>query len=247
MSVHPLITNSLIVAVLDSLLYGVFLLLNAFCTSLFIRRYKSNSTEDARSYWFKNPMIVGALSLFICVTGHWTCTIFDFFQGFVAFKGGTQPVEYYDDPSRPSRIARVAFLSLSVLIADGMMCIFVIFIESAFIYCAWGFIFIVALACGKQAGSVFSDTYPTIAGIAFALISARVGAESARRSNRIQSFTNPISRVHFETFQSTRDHESGLGPAYSMQVHESQGNSQMDPREIGYGTQAQQKNGRAGL
>uniref|UniRef100_A0A0W0EYY1 Uncharacterized protein n=1 Tax=Moniliophthora roreri TaxID=221103 RepID=A0A0W0EYY1_MONRR len=270
-------------------------------------------------------MIVGALGLFIFVTGHWLLTIFDLFQAFVGFKDGTQPVEYYNDPSAASRVTRVVFLSFTILIADSLMVyrlwiiwafnvpvvifpcltimgylvaaiggivvplkdrlsagdilvkggrpwvvaevIFValtnvystaligsrissmnevhtslnlhapgssrlthvlaIFIESAFIYSAWGLVFIATFAFSSAIGPVFANTYPSVAGIAFALISARVEAASMS-SNDAQSFTNPMSRVQFETFPSMRDHESGSGPVNPMQNHENEERIQMD-------------------
>ncbi|ESK86496.1 hypothetical protein Moror_9847 [Moniliophthora roreri MCA 2997] len=102
-----------------------------------------------------------------------------------------------------------------------------IFIESAFIYSAWGLVFIATFAFDSAIGPVFANTYPSVAGIAFALISARVEAASMS-SNHAQSFTNPMSRVQFETFPSMRDHESGSGPVNPMQNHENEERSQMD-------------------
>ncbi|ESK85681.1 hypothetical protein Moror_9925, partial [Moniliophthora roreri MCA 2997] len=118
MSADPLITQSLIIVVLETLFYGFFLFLTSVATITFIRRRYWRSGDASRP---RSPMIVGALGLFIFVTGHWLLTIFDLFQAFVGFKDGTQPVEYYNDPSTASRVTRVVFLSFTILIADSLM------------------------------------------------------------------------------------------------------------------------------
>uniref|UniRef100_A0A0W0G7C7 Uncharacterized protein n=1 Tax=Moniliophthora roreri TaxID=221103 RepID=A0A0W0G7C7_MONRR len=118
MSADPLITQSLIIVVLETLFYGFFLFLTSVATITFIQRRYRRSGDASRP---RSPMIVGALGLFIFVTGHWLLTIFDLFQAFVGFKDGTQPVEYYNDPSAASRVTRVVFLSFTILIADSLM------------------------------------------------------------------------------------------------------------------------------
>ncbi|EEB92540.1 hypothetical protein MPER_08935 [Moniliophthora perniciosa FA553] len=130
--------------------------------------------------------------------------------------------------------------------SNKLMHVLAIFIESAFIYSAWGLIFIATFAFKSTAGPIFANTYPTIAGIAFALISARV--EAARPSNHVQSFTNPMSRIRFET---VLDRESGLGVVDPMQnqnhENEAQERGQMDSREISYSDETRQKMGQVAL
>ncbi|KAJ8072546.1 hypothetical protein PM082_016105 [Marasmius tenuissimus] len=115
---------------IESLLYGIFFILNAVSLVLVLQslpRYQPNTGLRPMSSLkrvvsvLRKPMFIGSAPLFITVTAHWICTVLRSFEAFVSFKNGTEPTNYYLDVSQPTYIAKSGLMFASVIISDSMM------------------------------------------------------------------------------------------------------------------------------
>ncbi|KAK1233097.1 hypothetical protein PQX77_003737 [Marasmius sp. AFHP31] len=115
---------------IESLLYGIFFILNAVSLLLALQtlpRYQPSTGLRPMSSLkrvvsvLKKPMFVGSAPLFITVTAHWICTVLRSFEAFISFKNGTEPTIYYLDVSQPTYIAKSGLMFASVIISDSMM------------------------------------------------------------------------------------------------------------------------------
>lgn len=66
-------------------------------------------------------MFLGAIVLFIGITGHWICTVMRLFAAQSTYKGGKAPLEYYSDISQGVYAIKTGFLEASLIVGDAML------------------------------------------------------------------------------------------------------------------------------
>ncbi|KAL0571386.1 hypothetical protein V5O48_010574 [Marasmius crinis-equi] len=115
---------------IESLLYGIFFVLNAGSLVLAIqylpRSQPSSSLQPVSTLSrvilvLKRPMFIGSAPLFVTVTAHWITTVVRSFQAFTTFNDGADPTSYYADISQPTYVIKTGLLFASVIMSDGMM------------------------------------------------------------------------------------------------------------------------------
>ncbi|KZT10077.1 uncharacterized protein LAESUDRAFT_673837 [Laetiporus sulphureus 93-53] len=119
MTAVPIVNANLVTVALESLLYGVFLVLAATSMYLHLARAGSQrSSYGSMSAAFFTPVILGS-SLVICtVTGHWIMTVVRLFDAFVNWEGGTMPILYYSDLALTTEVVKTAFLIATLITSD---------------------------------------------------------------------------------------------------------------------------------
>ncbi|KAL0563393.1 hypothetical protein V5O48_018675 [Marasmius crinis-equi] len=125
-----LLPVSLANVAIESLLYGIFLILTAGSLVLAIQylprsqpstRVRPASTLGRVISVLKRPMFIGSAPLFLTVTAHWVTTVVRSFEAFMSFNNGTDPTSYYADVSQPTYVIKTSLLFASVIISDTMM------------------------------------------------------------------------------------------------------------------------------
>lgn len=120
----PLVSANLATVAVESLLYGIFLVLDLTSITLLFTREASFSLGAARTSSFvvmRRPMFIGAVILLVSITGHWICTVVRLFDAFVNFEGGQQALKYYADLSQVTEVVKTGFLTGSVVTGDAMI------------------------------------------------------------------------------------------------------------------------------
>ncbi|KZT02783.1 uncharacterized protein LAESUDRAFT_684617 [Laetiporus sulphureus 93-53] len=126
MSGVPVLSANLATAVMESLFYGIFLVLSFF--SMYILQYRRSQVSSlppnpraTRNMVYLTPMSIAAVCLLITNTAHWIIMVYRLFQAFLYYEKGTQPVEFYKDASQPSEVTQTAVLMISLIIGDAMI------------------------------------------------------------------------------------------------------------------------------
>ncbi|KAI3621494.1 hypothetical protein WG66_009421 [Moniliophthora roreri] len=109
--------------VVESFLYGVFLVLD-IGSIIFIYFPLNNVTKKGSNFRraqvaVKKPMFLGAIALFVTITGHWICTVLRLFRAVVYSETG--PLMYYVDVSQDLYIIKLGFVGASLIIGDSML------------------------------------------------------------------------------------------------------------------------------
>ncbi|ESK88801.1 hypothetical protein Moror_17135 [Moniliophthora roreri MCA 2997] len=126
MAQASLVSVNLANTALESFLYGIFFVLNAGSIALLVcpRDYSAAFRETRENRFksvFKKPMFLGAIVLFIGITGHWICTVMRLFAAQSTYKGGKAPLEYYSDISQGVYAIKTGFLEASLIVGDAML------------------------------------------------------------------------------------------------------------------------------
>ncbi|KAK0480493.1 hypothetical protein EDD18DRAFT_1312327 [Armillaria luteobubalina] len=120
----PLVSANLATVAVESLLYGIFLVLDITSITLLFTRENSFSPGTTRTSSFavmQRPMFIGAVILLVSITGHWICTVVRLFDAVVKFEGGRQALQYYADLSQTTEVVKTGFLTGSVVTGDAMI------------------------------------------------------------------------------------------------------------------------------
>ncbi|ESK84285.1 hypothetical protein Moror_3758 [Moniliophthora roreri MCA 2997] len=120
----PVVSVSLANVAIESVLYGIFFVLNVGSTMLIC--FPLNGITCAKEsisrrvqMAVKKPMFLGIIALFISITGHWICTVLRLFGAVVFSEGG--PLAYYEDLSQDLYTIKIGFIEASLIIADSML------------------------------------------------------------------------------------------------------------------------------
>ncbi|KAJ7473339.1 hypothetical protein FB451DRAFT_1133863, partial [Mycena latifolia] len=120
MSTVPLFSANLAVVVLESLLYGIYLVL--FLLALYLKVTDRRDSEQLTGVpttsrrKLVSPLVFGALLLFVFITSHW---ILNVIRLFLAFKeAGPGPQIFYADLSHPTEVLKYVFLVAALFIGD---------------------------------------------------------------------------------------------------------------------------------
>ncbi|KAF9267691.1 hypothetical protein L218DRAFT_954884 [Marasmius fiardii PR-910] len=132
----PVLPVCLANVAIESLLYGIFFVLNTSSLVLALQYLPRSLFNDPPGHHdsqppistfgrlvivLKKPMFLGTAPLFLTVTAHWVCTVIRAFEAFVVYNHGTDPTGYYLDISQPIYILKTGVMFGSVIISDGMM------------------------------------------------------------------------------------------------------------------------------
>ncbi|PCH42396.1 hypothetical protein WOLCODRAFT_73087 [Wolfiporia cocos MD-104 SS10] len=109
---------------MESLLYGIFLMLFGTSTYLLLQRGSQQSqiasSVTARPIW-RTPMFLAAILMAFIVTSHWILTVYRLFDAFINYQGGAEPLIALADLSWRSEVVKTAFLVAAVLLSDIMI------------------------------------------------------------------------------------------------------------------------------
>ncbi|KAJ7214929.1 hypothetical protein GGX14DRAFT_609776 [Mycena pura] len=113
-----LVALNMAVVVLESLLYGAFLIL--FCAGLYLRisRYTSQSSRNGLCL---NAVVISTVAIFLACTGHWIMTVICFVRAFLDYKGPGAALEYYSgDPDAIMNVGSL-FTLITLWIGDAVI------------------------------------------------------------------------------------------------------------------------------
>ncbi|EED85569.1 predicted protein [Postia placenta Mad-698-R] len=196
-----LITASLATVAVESMLYGVFLVLAASSMYLHLGRIasqQSNSFGSGSVWAYFTPVILGSLCVILTVTGHWILTVTRLFDAFVNFLDGQEPLLYYSDLSLTTEVVKTAFLIATLIISDILFSPVAPFLGSAELYSVAGpgvvyeltqlgtsTVFVARLSRWISADYAFT-------GVFFYLHEARITASLGAGSSRLRAHITPI-------------------------------------------------------
>ncbi|KAJ7211773.1 hypothetical protein GGX14DRAFT_565001 [Mycena pura] len=109
----PPVTNLAGLA-LGGFAYGIYLML--FAISMFVGIQAPHATP-----FFRSPVFMLAIALFVGVSGNFALTIARPFQGFIFYRDGTAPAEFFNDNTQPTTAIQNVFFAFSLLMADAMI------------------------------------------------------------------------------------------------------------------------------
>ncbi|KAJ7089982.1 hypothetical protein C8R44DRAFT_892164 [Mycena epipterygia] len=110
---------SMATVVLESLLYGLLLVL--FSTNLYLRitRYARPQEFASRGGLWWNPIVISNIAIFVNTTAHWIITVKRLFLAFLGSAG--DPVQFYLDLSQPTSVGSDTLVLVAVLIGDAVI------------------------------------------------------------------------------------------------------------------------------
>ncbi|PCH44196.1 hypothetical protein WOLCODRAFT_138818 [Wolfiporia cocos MD-104 SS10] len=117
-----LVSANMATVALESLLYGIFLLLSGVFAYLHINRAAGESASfgTPRLSRYFTPVFLAALAVMMTATAHWILTVTRFFQAFVLFEHGAVPLLFYSDLAQTTEVVKTAFLIATLIISDVM-------------------------------------------------------------------------------------------------------------------------------
>ncbi|KAH9930740.1 uncharacterized protein B0H18DRAFT_930395 [Fomitopsis serialis] len=137
----PLISVNLATVALESMLYGVFLVLALTFLYLHFSRVgsqRSGGTPVLSAYF--TPVLFGSMFVMLTVTGHWVMTVYRLFDAFVNFMGGKVPLLYYSDLALTTEAVKIGFLIATIITCD------ILFIYR--LWTVWGYnYYVIILPC----------------------------------------------------------------------------------------------------
>ncbi|KAF9027348.1 hypothetical protein BDZ89DRAFT_987386 [Hymenopellis radicata] len=129
MMVVNLVDASLAGICVESLLYGICVVLFSASTYLHALRHSRGAKPGQRtSRYLKpatgpmwTPIFIGTIVAFLAVTGQWISSVLRLFQAFRLYDDGNSPLEFYADRSQPSNIVKMTFILVALLVCDVML------------------------------------------------------------------------------------------------------------------------------
>jgi len=117
-----LVSANLATVTLESVFYGIFLVLSS--ASIFFHISRAASSPRIRPRRFNalwGPIFLGSILTTITVTGHWITTVVRLFDAFVNYNGGHSPLEYYAAVWLSNEAAQTSFLIATLASCDSML------------------------------------------------------------------------------------------------------------------------------
>uniref|UniRef100_A0A0W0F339 Uncharacterized protein n=1 Tax=Moniliophthora roreri TaxID=221103 RepID=A0A0W0F339_MONRR len=118
----PVVSICLANVAVESLLYGIFFVLNIGSIVLICFPLSDVTKKESISrrvqMAVKKPMFLGAIALFVSITGHWICTVLRLFGAVVFSEKG--PSAYYEDLSENLYAIKTGFIEASLIIGDSL-------------------------------------------------------------------------------------------------------------------------------
>ncbi|PCH44231.1 hypothetical protein WOLCODRAFT_138845 [Wolfiporia cocos MD-104 SS10] len=114
----PIISVNLATVALESLFYGIFLVLAGTSMYLHLGRAESQASHGNKLSAYFTPVILGSVWITLTVTGHWILTVTRLFDAFVNFMGGQEAMLYYMDLALTTEVVKTAFLIATLIVSD---------------------------------------------------------------------------------------------------------------------------------
>ncbi|EPS98828.1 hypothetical protein FOMPIDRAFT_1031154 [Fomitopsis schrenkii] len=118
----PLVGVNLATVVLESVFYGIFLVLAS--TSIFFHVSRARTTQQSQSRNWKallDPIFIGSIVISLAVTGHWITTVMRLFDAFANYNDGNTALEYYASVWFSTETAQTSFLVCTLIMCDSML------------------------------------------------------------------------------------------------------------------------------
>ncbi|KAJ7219552.1 hypothetical protein GGX14DRAFT_695642 [Mycena pura] len=177
--------------ILMTMFYGIYFVLFVISMYLLLRQGSINKVRGQASYVpiLRSMVFISGVALFIAVTTDWAATVFRNAQALVYLNNS-----YLTSNDQPSAIVGGAFLSLSLVLGDAMIHFLAVVVESAALYTAWVIYYTITHELGLNIQYIAISTFPTVVGIANALIHVRIAM-----GNTIEQRpgTGAVSAIHF--------------------------------------------------
>ncbi|KAF9806387.1 hypothetical protein IEO21_08680 [Rhodonia placenta] len=124
MDAVSLLSADLAAICIESLFYGIFLVLSI--ASLYVLTRRGRETSDPRiggtTLWSMiTPMSLAAVSLFMTNMAHWIINVYRIFQAFVILDDETERIQFLGDLPQPSDVCKLSVLMASLIIGDMML------------------------------------------------------------------------------------------------------------------------------
>ncbi|KAK1227825.1 hypothetical protein PQX77_009160, partial [Marasmius sp. AFHP31] len=125
-----LVSANLASVVIESALYGVFLLLSALSLYAILKtdgrsapQYGYNSSSGVVTFasfqrTIKRPPFIGGLAMIGTVTGHWVCSFIRLFLAVLHYEDPTLLYSKFDHPTEP---VKVGYHMASLILGDSIM------------------------------------------------------------------------------------------------------------------------------
>ncbi|KAJ7106657.1 hypothetical protein C8R44DRAFT_714991 [Mycena epipterygia] len=156
-----LVAVSMATVVLESLLYGLLLVL--FSTNLYLRitRYARPREFVARGNLWWNPIVLSSIAIFMICTAHWIITVERFFRAFLGPAG--DPLLFYMDASQPTSVVSNTLAIAAALVGDVAIIhrLWIIWSRDLRVICLPVLSWLGALTCGIAIVYVFTQSTPT--------------------------------------------------------------------------------------
>ncbi|KAJ7625170.1 hypothetical protein B0H17DRAFT_1111479 [Mycena rosella] len=119
--VSRILAVSIATVILESLLYGIFLV--CLFVNLYIRVSKYANSKQFRNRAWWNPVVVSTMAIFLMYSGHWILTVVRFSQAVLSGSLETEAALLYygPDSSQRTQVGRSALAEMTVLIGDAVI------------------------------------------------------------------------------------------------------------------------------
>ncbi|KAJ6566135.1 hypothetical protein B0H19DRAFT_1137039 [Mycena capillaripes] len=107
MSSVPLLSANLVIAVLESFLCGIYVVLASFTLHLTVTRRRDRDNGKSAISRFLSPLSLGSLALFVAVTTHWILNVARLFLAFESSKDG--PRIFYSNLAHETEVLKYVF------------------------------------------------------------------------------------------------------------------------------------------
>ncbi|KAJ6544182.1 hypothetical protein B0H19DRAFT_1380497 [Mycena capillaripes] len=123
MSDVTLLTANLAVVVLESFLYGIYVIMASCALYFMVTRHRERLSGTS---WFSrsnllSPVALGALALFITVTIHWLLNVARIFLAFRHWDDGPGPRIFYSNFSHITEVLKYGLIVTSFIIGDSLL------------------------------------------------------------------------------------------------------------------------------
>ncbi|KAJ7907678.1 hypothetical protein B0H13DRAFT_689602 [Mycena leptocephala] len=116
MSSVPLLSANLVIVVLETFLYAIYLVLASFTLYLVVARHRERANKMPVFWRLLSPLLLGTLTLFVAVTAHWILNIVRLFLAFQISQDGARL--FYSNLAHGTEILKYIFLIAAWLIGD---------------------------------------------------------------------------------------------------------------------------------
>lgn len=114
-----LISANMATVPIESLLYGMFLLLSGVFFYLHEARITASlGAGSSRLRAHITPIFLGAVVVSCTTTVHWILTVTRLFDAFISYMGGAVPLLFYANLSEPSEVVKTAVLIATLITSD---------------------------------------------------------------------------------------------------------------------------------
>ncbi|KAF8884318.1 hypothetical protein BD779DRAFT_1536990 [Infundibulicybe gibba] len=113
-----IVVVNILALLLETLLFGVFVLLFVASTYFFLRKRPGAVPGGRGGRLYSLPTLWLSALMFVLVTTHWSVNVGMSFQAFVFFHGGSAPGDYFNDTTQILSILKYTILMVLLVVGD---------------------------------------------------------------------------------------------------------------------------------